>query len=94
VGRIHRARPRCPIVKTLEWDGLPGHVCVWTAELRDLGDGRTKLVVTDVFHTTEERVGVLSVGAIEGLNETCAALDARSRSAADAAGSSTADPGG
>ena len=49
---------------------------MWTAELRDIGEGRTKLIVTDLFHTTEERDGVLKSGVAEGLNETYAALDA------------------
>jgi len=74
-GRFREVAPPERFVKTLEWDGLPGHVCVWTAELRDLGDARTKLIVTDIFHTTEERDGVLKSGVPEGLDETYAALD-------------------
>jgi hypothetical protein len=38
---------------TFEWDGMPGHVVVNTMTLQDLGDGRTKLVSTSLFHTTE-----------------------------------------
>ena len=62
-------------MQTFEWDGMPGHVAVETMELEDLGDGRTKVVTTSLFHTTEERDGMLSSGMEEGLNESYAALD-------------------
>jgi hypothetical protein len=43
--------------------------------LEDLGDGRTKVVNVSLFHTTEERDGMLSSGMEEGLNQSYAALD-------------------
>lgn len=43
--------------------------------LEDLGDGRTKLVTTSLFHTTDERDGMLQAGMEGGLNESYAALD-------------------
>ena len=52
------------------------HVAVETVQLEDLGDGRTKVVNTSLFHTTEERDGMLSSGMEEGLNQSYAALDA------------------
>jgi uncharacterized protein YndB with AHSA1/START domain len=57
------------IVQTFEWEGMPGHVSVETAEFEDLGD-RTRLVTTSVFHTTEERDGMLGSGMEGGLNDT------------------------
>ncbi len=39
---------------------MPGHVAATTFE--DLGDGRTSVVTTSLFHTTEERDGMLSSG--------------------------------
>ena len=48
---------------------------VETITLEDLGDGRTKMVNSTLFHTTEERDGMLSSGMEEGLNESYAALD-------------------
>ncbi len=63
------------IVQTFEWDGMPGHVIVETATLEDLGDGRTKFVNASLFHTSEERDGMLSSGMEQGLNESYAALD-------------------
>jgi uncharacterized protein YndB with AHSA1/START domain len=55
---------------------MPGYVAVETMELEDLGDGRTKVVNTSLFHTTEERDGMLRSGMEQGLNESFAALDA------------------
>jgi uncharacterized protein YndB with AHSA1/START domain len=63
------------IVQTFEWEGMPGHVSVETATFEDLGD-RTRLITTTLFHTTEERDGMLSSGMERGMNETFARLDA------------------
>jgi uncharacterized protein YndB with AHSA1/START domain len=63
------------LVQTFEWDGMPGYVAVTTMALEDLGDGRTKVVSTSLFHTTEERDGMLSSGMEAGLEQSYAALD-------------------
>jgi uncharacterized protein YndB with AHSA1/START domain len=63
------------IVQTWAWEGLPGHVSIETAEFEDLGD-RTRLVSTALYHTPEERDGMLASGMEGGLNETYARLDA------------------
>ena len=63
-------------MQTFEWDGMPGHVAVETATFTDLGDGRTKVTTTSLFHTTEERDGMLNSGMEHGLNASYAALDA------------------
>lgn len=44
-------------------------------DVQDLGDGRTKVVVTSLFSTAEERDGVVGSGMEQGLNESYAALD-------------------
>ena len=62
-------------MQTFEWDGMPGHVAVETMTLEDLGDDRTRLVTTSLFHTTQERDGMLQSGMEGGLNESYAALD-------------------
>jgi len=62
------------IVQTFEWEGLPGHVSVETATFEDLGD-RTRMVATSLFHTTEERDGMLHSGMEGGMNETFDRLD-------------------
>jgi uncharacterized protein YndB with AHSA1/START domain len=74
-GRYREVTPPGRIVQTFEWDGMPGHVIVETMTLEDLGDGRTKLVNISLFHTPEERDGMLSSGMEQGMNESYAALD-------------------
>lgn len=75
-GRYREVVPFKRVVQTFEWDGMPGYVAVETMELEDLGDGRTKVVNTSLFHTTEERDGMLNSGMEHGLDESFAALDA------------------
>lgn len=74
-GRYREVSPPERLVQTFEWDGMPGHVAVSTVTFEDLGDGRTRVVTTDVFHTTEERDGMLNSGMEHGLNQSYAALD-------------------
>ena len=73
-GTYREVTPPERIVQTWEWEGMPGHVSVETAEFEDLGE-RTRLVVTTLFHTTEERDGMLGSGMEKGMNETYARLD-------------------
>ncbi|HKP61760.1 MAG TPA: SRPBCC family protein [Polyangiales bacterium] len=74
-GRYREITPPERVVQTFEWDGMPGHVVVETMTLEDLGDGRTKLVNVSLFHTTQERDGMLQSGMEGGMNESYAALD-------------------
>jgi uncharacterized protein YndB with AHSA1/START domain len=74
-GRYREVTPPERLVWTFEWDGMPGHVAVDTTELEDLGDGRTKVITTSLFHTTAERDGMLSSGMQAGLDQSYAALD-------------------
>lgn len=74
-GRFREVTPPQRIVRTFEWDGMPGHVAVETMTLEDLGDGRTRMVSVSLFHTTEERDGMLQSGMEQGVNESHAALD-------------------
>ena len=73
-GTYREVSPPERIVQTFEWEGMPGHVSVETATFEDLGD-RTKVTTTSLFHTTEERDGMLASGMEGGLNETYARLD-------------------
>ncbi|MFY2562487.1 SRPBCC family protein [Corallococcus terminator] len=75
-GRFREVTPPERMVQTFEWDGMPGYVILNTTTLEDLGDGRTKLVATSLFYTTEERDGMASSGMEGGLNESYRALDA------------------
>jgi len=75
-GRFREITPKDSYSYTFEFDGMPGHVCIETVQFVDLGDGRTKLIVDDLFHTGEERDGMLASGMETGMNESYAALDA------------------
>jgi uncharacterized protein YndB with AHSA1/START domain len=74
-GRFREVTPKDRIVQTFEWDGMPAYVIVESAEFTDVGDSRTKVVSTSLFHTTEERDGMLQSGMAEGLNQSYEALD-------------------
>jgi uncharacterized protein YndB with AHSA1/START domain len=74
-GRFREVTPPERIVQTFEWDGMPGYTVLETVLFEDLGDGRTRVVNTSLFFTTEERDGMLQSGMEDGLNESYAALD-------------------
>jgi uncharacterized protein YndB with AHSA1/START domain len=74
-GRFREVTPPERVVQTFEWDGMPGHVIVEHVTLEDLGDGRTRIINVSLFHTSEERDGMLHSGMEQGLNESYAALD-------------------
>ncbi len=54
---------------------MPGYVAVETVTFEDLGDSRTRVVNISLFHTMQERDGMLRSGMEQGLNESYAALD-------------------
>jgi uncharacterized protein YndB with AHSA1/START domain len=62
------------IEQTFEWEGMPGHIVVETATFEDLG-GRTKVSTRSLFHTTEERDGMIASGMETGLSESYERLD-------------------
>ena len=68
-GIYREVTPPERIVQTFEWEGMPGHVIVETATFEDLG-GRTKVTGTSLFHTLEERDGMLASGMESGLTES------------------------
>ena len=74
-GRYREVTPIERVVRTFEWDGMPGYVAIETATLEDLGDGRTKLVSVSLFHTTNERDGMLQSGMESGGQQSYEALD-------------------
>jgi uncharacterized protein YndB with AHSA1/START domain len=73
-GTYREIAPPERVVQTFEWEGMPGYVPVETATFEDLGD-RTKVTTTSLFHTTEERDGMLDAGMERGMNESYARLD-------------------
>ncbi|HEY5858162.1 MAG TPA: SRPBCC family protein [Aldersonia sp.] len=75
-GRFREIDPKNSCSYTFEFDGMPGYVCIESVQFVDLGDGRTKIVIDNLFHTAEERDGMLESGMETGMNESYAALDA------------------
>ena len=67
-GTYREVAPPERIVQTFEWEGMPGHVIVETVVFEDLG-GRTKVTGVSLFHTTEERDGMLASGMERVLTE-------------------------
>lgn len=74
-GRFREVTPPERLVMTFEWDGMPGHVVVDATTFEDLGDGRTRVVTESLFHTPEERDGMLASGMEQGLAQSYAALE-------------------
>ncbi|WP_317987199.1 SRPBCC domain-containing protein [Stigmatella hybrida] len=74
-GRFREVTAPERIVRTFEWDGMPGHVCVETTTLEDLGNGQTRIVSVSLFHTQEDRDGMLGSDMETGLSQNYAALD-------------------
>ena len=74
-GRFREVTPPERVVQTFEWDGMPGHVALETMTLEDLGDGRTRIRVVSLFHTGEDRDGMVQSGMETGLNQSYEALD-------------------
>lgn len=73
-GTYREVTPPERIVQTFEWEGMPGHVSVESATFEDLGE-RTRVTTTSLFHTTQERDGMLGSGMEGGMNETYERLD-------------------
>ena len=74
-GAYREVAPPERIVQTFEFEPMAGHVSVETATFEDLGD-RTRVTTVSIFHTPEERDGMLQSGMEGGMSETYERLDA------------------
>lgn len=74
-GRFREVTPPERLVMTFEWDGMPGYPVIETHEFEDLGDGRTRLVLTSLFSFEAERDGMIATGMEGGMNQSFDALD-------------------
>ena len=74
-GRFREVTPPSKLVYSFEWDGMPAHVIIESITLEDLGDGRTRMITDSLFHTAEERDGMMGSGMEGGMNESYEALD-------------------
>lgn len=73
-GSFHEVRPAERIVQTFTYVGFPDSVCLETMTFTDLG-GRTRLVGTSTFESTEARDMMLASGMEVGVNEGFEQLD-------------------
>jgi uncharacterized protein YndB with AHSA1/START domain len=74
-GRFREITRPTRMVQSFEWDGMPAHVCINFAEFQELPGNRTKVVTTSLFHTKEERDGMLQSGMENGLEQSYQALE-------------------
>ena len=74
-GEVREVVPPERIVQTFEWEGLPGHISVETMQLEDLG-GRTRITVSSVFDSVEDRDGMLQSGMEQGAGDSYDRLEA------------------
>jgi len=61
-------------VHTFEFEGMPGHVILETSTLEEF-EGKTKLTVTDLFQSVEDRDGMFNSGMKEGSTESMDRLE-------------------
>lgn len=73
-GCFHDVRPD-RIVQTFTWEGMPDDVALETLRFTDLGDGRTRLVVSSLCDSFEARDAWLRSGMETGINDGYAKLD-------------------
>lgn len=74
-GHYQEVIPCRRIVRTFEWDGMPGAVHVETTELEAIDHSTTRVVTTAHFHTTEERDAMAATDMADGLAQSYDVLD-------------------
>jgi len=74
-GCFHEVRPSSLIVQTFTFEGEPDGVSLDTLVLEDLGDGRTRTVVTSLVESFEIRDAILASGMEHGVREGYERLD-------------------
>ena len=57
------------LVQTFEFEGMPGHVSIETCKLEEV-NGKTRMTITSLFRTVEDRDGTLASGMEKGATET------------------------
>ena len=73
-GSYREVEPPERLAYSFEWEGMPGHVSVDILTFEDL-DGHTRLTARTLFHTIEDRDGMIEAGMEKGMNETFDQLD-------------------
>jgi uncharacterized protein YndB with AHSA1/START domain len=73
-GVYHEAMAPKRIVRTFEYEGMPGHVALETSIFENIG-GKTKLTTQSVFQTLADRDGMVASGMESGVVESHNRLD-------------------
>jgi uncharacterized protein YndB with AHSA1/START domain len=67
-GVYHDVQPY-NLTRTMEWEGMPGHVLLETVKMEEM-DGKTKVTDINVFHSVEDRDGMVETGMKGGVDES------------------------
>ncbi|HEU0114929.1 MAG TPA: SRPBCC family protein [Thermomicrobiales bacterium] len=73
-GVFHGEPSLAGIVRTFEWEGLPGHVLMETATFEERG-GKTLLRTNSVFQSLADRDGMIESGMEHGVDDSMDRLD-------------------
>src|SRR5574341_357191 len=68
-GEYREVTPPERVVATFEFEGMPGHVVVDTTTFEEQ-NGKTKMTVTSLFESVEDRDGMLQSGMESGMRES------------------------
>jgi uncharacterized protein YndB with AHSA1/START domain len=74
-GSFHEVRPNEVIVQTFTFEGIPDSVALERNHFEALEDGRTRLTVTSLVGSFEERAAMLASGMEYGVREGYEKLD-------------------
>ncbi len=74
-GSFHEVRPNEVIVQTFTFEGVPDGVTLDRARFEELPHGRTRLTVTSLVGSFEERAAILASGMDHGVREGYEKLD-------------------
>jgi uncharacterized protein YndB with AHSA1/START domain len=80
-GSFHQVRPNEVIVQTFTFEGVPDGVALERAQFEALEDGRTRLTLTSLVGSFEERDAMLASGMDQGVRESYEKLDELLRTA-------------
>jgi uncharacterized protein YndB with AHSA1/START domain len=74
-GVFHGSPSADCIVQTFEFEGAPGHVSLDTAIFEEPREGRTRVRLTSVFQSVEDRDAMVASGMEQGIREGMDRLD-------------------
>ena len=74
-GSFHEVRPNTCIVQTFTFEGVPDGVALERADFEEIAGGGTRLTITSLVSSFEERDAILASGMERGLREGHERLD-------------------